>query len=186
MTQQEYENKKRECWEEFKRTNLDGEVQWQPVSRYDVFCTAFDRAYALGKQFGNPEQVDIEKAAEKFADEIRIPTSIPGVMIPLLRDIAKSSYLQGAQDFLGKQFGNSEQLNAEGEEMLYADKSKVQKKSLLDKRKSKKAHLAEQFSITKLRLKLNCSILFTAPSACRMKSRKLLSQKIKSIYRKKL
>lgn len=103
MTQQEYENKKRECWEEFKRTNLDGEVQWQPVSRYDVFCTAFDRAYALGKQFGNPEQVDIEKAAEKFADEIRIPTSIPGVMIPLLRDIAKSSYLQGAQDFLGKQ-----------------------------------------------------------------------------------
>lgn len=103
MTQQEYENKKRECWEEFKRTNLDGEVQWQPVSRYDVFCTAFDRAFALGQQFGNSEQVDIEKAPEKFADEIRIPTSIPGVMIPLLRDIAKSSYLQGAQDFLGKQ-----------------------------------------------------------------------------------
>lgn len=50
MTQPEYEQKKRECWEEFKRTNLDGEVQWQPVSRYDVFCAAFDRAFALGKQ----------------------------------------------------------------------------------------------------------------------------------------
>ena len=50
MTQEEYETKKRECWEEFKRENLDGEVQWQPVSRYDVFCDAFDRAYTLGKQ----------------------------------------------------------------------------------------------------------------------------------------
>lgn len=103
MTQQEYKNKKRECWEEFKRENLDGEVQWQPVSRYDVFCAVFDRAYALGKQFGNPEQVYIEKAAEKFADKIKIPASIPGVMIPLLHDIAKSSYQQGAQDCLGKQ-----------------------------------------------------------------------------------
>ena len=50
MTEQEYKQKKCECWEEFKRTNLDGEVQWQPVNRYDVFCAAFDRAYALGKQ----------------------------------------------------------------------------------------------------------------------------------------
>ena len=38
MTQTEYDQKKRECWEEYKRENLDGEVQWQPVSRYDVFC----------------------------------------------------------------------------------------------------------------------------------------------------
>lgn len=50
MNNQDYEQKKRECWEEYKRKNLDGEVQWQPVSRYDVFCAAFDRAYALGKQ----------------------------------------------------------------------------------------------------------------------------------------
>lgn len=50
MEDKDYEQKKRECWEEFKRTNLDGEVQWQPVSRYDVFCAAFDRAFALGKQ----------------------------------------------------------------------------------------------------------------------------------------
>lgn len=50
MNSQDYEQKKRECWEEYKRENLDGEVQWQPVSRYDVFCAAFDRAYALGKQ----------------------------------------------------------------------------------------------------------------------------------------
>lgn len=52
MTDKEYQDKKQECWEEFKKTNLDGEVQWQPVSRYDVFCAAFDRAYALGKEVG--------------------------------------------------------------------------------------------------------------------------------------
>lgn len=50
MTTEEYNQKKHECWEEYKRHSLDGEVQWQPVSRYDVFCAAFDRAYALGKQ----------------------------------------------------------------------------------------------------------------------------------------
>lgn len=50
MTQQEYEQKRRECWETFKKENLDGEVQWQPVSRYDIFSMAFDRGYALGKQ----------------------------------------------------------------------------------------------------------------------------------------
>lgn len=55
MTDKEYEQKKRECWEEYKRENLDGEVQWQPISRYDVFCAAFDRAYALGKQETNQE-----------------------------------------------------------------------------------------------------------------------------------
>lgn len=50
MQNKDYENKRRECWEEYKRENLDGEVQWQPVSRYDVFCAAFDRAYALSRQ----------------------------------------------------------------------------------------------------------------------------------------
>lgn len=123
MTQKEYENKKRECWEEFKDEVFNGNISY---SQFFAFSFAFDRAYALGKQFGNPEQVDIEKVAEKFADEIIIPTSIPGVMIPLLLDIAKSSYLQGAQDFLGKQFGNPEQLNAEGEEILTVSRKRVQ------------------------------------------------------------
>lgn len=59
MNKQDYEQKRRECWEEYKRENLDGEVQWQPVSRYDVFCDAFDRAYALGKQEKDAEEVVI-------------------------------------------------------------------------------------------------------------------------------
>lgn len=59
MKQEEYENKKRECWEEYKRLNLDGEVQWQPVSRYDVFCAAFDRAYQLGKQEKDADEQEV-------------------------------------------------------------------------------------------------------------------------------
>lgn len=76
MTQQEYEQKRRECWDDYKRHNLDGEVQWQPVSRYDVFCDAFDRAYALGKLQASCGQVkeaisqeDVEKASVEYADK---------------------------------------------------------------------------------------------------------------------
>lgn len=102
MTQQDYEELKAEVKktmmaELFKtKKNL---VNYEK----DIYDYAFDRAYALGKQTEIITQEEIEKAAGKFADEIRIPTSITGVMIPLLHDIAKSSYLQGAQDFLGKQ-----------------------------------------------------------------------------------
>lgn len=60
MTQQEYKQKRRECWEEYKRETIDGEVQWQPVSRYDVFCVAFDRAYALGKQENDMEDTVLQ------------------------------------------------------------------------------------------------------------------------------
>ena len=73
MTDKEYEQKRRECWEKFKRENLDGEVQWQPVSRYDIFCAAFDRAYALGKQEKDAD-VEPQPAEPKFkvGDKVRI------------------------------------------------------------------------------------------------------------------
>ena len=99
MTDKEYEQKKRECWEEFCRANPSHN---KSIFARKVFDFAFDRAYTLGKQFGISEQVDAEKAAERYADEIRIPASIPGALVPMFHDIAKSSYLQGAQDFLGK------------------------------------------------------------------------------------
>ena len=56
MTQQEYEQKKCECWEEFKR-----EEQCLPASRHDVFCAAFDRAYALCKQEKDAENTPISE-----------------------------------------------------------------------------------------------------------------------------
>lgn len=115
MTNQDYEQKKRECWEEFcKEHPLDTTANGGVAFRY-----AFDRAYALGKQFGYSEQV-IEEAAEKHADEMSVPSNIPGALVPLLHDIAKSSYLQGAQDFIGKQ-----EKNAEGEEILTLSREKL-------------------------------------------------------------
>lgn len=59
-------------------------------------------SYALGKEKETITQEEIEKAAEKYADEIKIPVSFPGVMVPFINGIAHDSYLQGAKDFLGK------------------------------------------------------------------------------------
>lgn len=69
MNNQEYEQKKQECWDALHKELLDGEVQWQPVSRYEIFSTAFDRAYALGKQTEAIMREDVEKAAEEYAEK---------------------------------------------------------------------------------------------------------------------
>lgn len=98
MTQKEYNQKKQECWEEFN--NDVGRCKDRPKI---CFFRAFDRAYALGEQTESITQEEIEKAAEKYADEIKIPVSFPGVMVPFIKGLAHDSYLQGAQDFLGKQ-----------------------------------------------------------------------------------
>ena len=47
MTQTEYEQKKRECWEEFKNATFNGNTSYSTCSALDF---AFDRAYQLGKQ----------------------------------------------------------------------------------------------------------------------------------------
>lgn len=96
MNNREYEQKKKKCWEEYLAFN-DEEYS------KSAFSYAFNRAYSLGKQTQTTTQEEIEKAAEKHADELRVISGIPGALVPMLHDIAKSSYLQGAQDFLGKQ-----------------------------------------------------------------------------------
>lgn len=45
MTQPEYEQKKRECWDDYTR-----KCAHEGKSAYGAFLFAFDRAYALGKQ----------------------------------------------------------------------------------------------------------------------------------------
>lgn len=60
-------------------------------------------SYTLGRRTESITQEEIERAAEKYADEIKIPVSFPGVMVPFINGLAHDSYLQGAQDFLGKQ-----------------------------------------------------------------------------------
>lgn len=49
MTNQEYEKARQECWAALYKELLKDEVQWEPVSRKEIFNFAFDRAYALGK-----------------------------------------------------------------------------------------------------------------------------------------
>lgn len=56
MNNQEYENKKRECWEEFCIKN----PAFNDMLGRKIFNQIYDRAYALGKQFGNPEQLNAE------------------------------------------------------------------------------------------------------------------------------
>lgn len=74
---------------------------------FEEFAKSFQdessSSYALGKQTETITQEEIEKAAEKYADEIKIPVSFPGVMVPFFKGLAHDSYMQGAQDFLGKQ-----------------------------------------------------------------------------------
>lgn len=58
MNTQDYEQKKRECFVQFCKDNgIDQEVN---ISIFDAFDQIFDRAFALGKQFGISEQVDAE------------------------------------------------------------------------------------------------------------------------------
>lgn len=61
MTQREYDQKKRECWEEFCKSNeLYGQVH---VLVPTAFNFAFDRAYALGKQ-ETKQEIKQEKDAD--------------------------------------------------------------------------------------------------------------------------
>lgn len=117
MNNQDYEQKKRECWEELCRANPSHN---KSIFARKVFDFAFDRAYALGKQTEAITQEDVEKAAGKFVDEIRIPVSIPGIMVPFINGLAHDAYLQGAQDCLGKQ-----EKDAEEQEILTCEKRKV-------------------------------------------------------------
>lgn len=63
MTEQEYKQKRCECWEEFCKDNgIDHEVN---IGIFDAFDQIFDRAYALGKQ-----EKDVDKE-EMFTCEKR-------------------------------------------------------------------------------------------------------------------
>lgn len=108
MTQTEYEQNRAECWEQFCKDN--GLIDNVHVLVPAAFACAFDRAYALGKLQASCRQVketisqeEIECAAEEFAYKIKIPASLPGALVPFINVLAHDSYLQGAQDFIGKQ-----------------------------------------------------------------------------------
>lgn len=64
MNNQDYEQKKRECWEEYFKhvvCGTDSHEYW--------FNKIFDRAYALGKEKETITQEEIEKEAEHYDDK---------------------------------------------------------------------------------------------------------------------
>lgn len=64
MTEQEYEQQRRECFVKFCKDNgIDQEVN---ISIFDAFDQIFDRAYALGKQKETITQEEIEKVAKEY------------------------------------------------------------------------------------------------------------------------
>lgn len=65
MTQQEYEQKKRECLGEFCKEH--GFIETADVK--GIFGYAFDRAYALGKEKETVSQEEIRKVAVEYAEE---------------------------------------------------------------------------------------------------------------------
>lgn len=97
MTQPEYEQKKRECWEEYwepRKAYRRGDAA--EMVHYDAFSHAFDRAYALGKQTQIITEEEIEKEAEEYADkEHQEGIDDWGILY--------SGYYQGMKDALGKQ-----------------------------------------------------------------------------------
>lgn len=108
MNNQDYEQKKRECWENVKFALR------APNTAREVFEFIFDRAYALGKEKETITQEEIEEAAEKYADPSR--TWASGAETQEIKDAFKA----GANFALGKQ-----EKDAEKQEALTCEKSKV-------------------------------------------------------------
>ena len=97
MDNQEYEQKKHKCWEDFCR---------HIVNEEEEFYNMFDRAYALGREKETITQEEIEKAAKKYAAEVDknirdLYGNIPDAI--MFGECAAESFREGVKFALGKQ-----------------------------------------------------------------------------------
>lgn len=130
MTQPDYDQKKRECFVKFCKDNgIDQEVN---ISIFDAFDQIFDRAYALGREKETITQVEIESHSVEYATDVNnarlsaCPEAIRPQLYPEYEmDDLANAFEAGANFALGKQFGNSEQVDAEGEEILTVSRKRV-------------------------------------------------------------
>ena len=106
MTQQEYEQKKCECWEEHLQ-------KYGRPYCYTTFSHTFDRAYALGREKEAITQEEIEKAAEEYSKHLGRSRNVTW-------NDAEYGFIAGANFTLGKH-----EKDAEGEEILTCEKSKA-------------------------------------------------------------
>lgn len=95
MNTKEYDQKKQECWENFKfaRRSLNTDKK--------VFDYIFDRAYALGKEKETISQEEIEKASVEFADREYEIGQVDW-------DALYKGYSHGMKDSIGKQEKDAE------------------------------------------------------------------------------
>lgn len=94
MTQPEYDQKKRECWEEFLQKH---EISSADGVTADAFIMAFDRAYALGKQKETITQEEIEKAWQDYAKEIGLPESLNYATKSMIEIAIKQAFKAGTK-----------------------------------------------------------------------------------------
>lgn len=96
MTQPEYEQKKRECWEDFCRHIVDEEEE---------FYNMFDRAYSLGKEKEIISQYEIDEAAE---DYVSFKKSGECILSYIVKRACRRAFKDGANFALGKQENDME------------------------------------------------------------------------------
>lgn len=90
MTQQEYEQKKHECWEHIKFALP------APNTYRKIFDIIFDRAYTLSKQTKTILQEEIEKAWQDYAKEIGLPESLNYASKSMIEIAIKQAFRTGA------------------------------------------------------------------------------------------
>lgn len=106
MTQQEYEQKKAECWHEYFSSDKQLTTIHEHEVSKDAFYIAFDRAYALGKQKVAVSQEEIRKAADSYATDAYYPAPDYGWYESddeQMREVLENTFKAGANFSLGKQ-----------------------------------------------------------------------------------
>lgn len=124
MTQQEYEQQRRECFVKFCKDNgIDQEVN---ISIFDAFDQIFDRAYALGREKETITQEEIEEAAEDYVSFEKGGKCYPNYIV---ERACCCAFKDGANFALGKQETDADTVisgwvarDLDGEVFLYENK----------------------------------------------------------------
>lgn len=115
MAQQNYDQKKRECWEEYLS-------EYKTTYTRTAFDFTFDRAYALGREKETITQEDVEKASVEYADktakqyEVCNSEFVQEIMV---------AFEQGANFALGKQEKDAERKSLLTDKEVYALESAI-------------------------------------------------------------
>lgn len=106
MTQQEYETKKRECWEEYwkpRKAYRHGDAA--EMVHYDAFSFAFDRAYALGREVGQKGKPLYTYITDEDKENVRAEYNAMVKAYESPRNNGEKEYAKGYMEALEWLFG---------------------------------------------------------------------------------